>query len=73
MRYEQGKVGDVAVKEHLAEVLNNFLTPIRTRRAEYAKSPKKVMKILKDGTDRGRDTAAATLRAVKEAIKVKYW
>ena len=73
MRYEEGKVGDVAVKEHLAEVLNNFLTPIRTRRAEYAKSPKKVMKILKDGTDRGRDTAAATLRAVKEAIKVKYW
>ena len=73
IRYEEGKVGDVEVKEHLAEVLNNFLTPIRKRRAEYAKKPKAVMKILKDGTARGRGVAAQTVETVKKAMKIRYW
>jgi len=72
-RYEEGKVGDVEVKNHLVEVLNNFLSPIRMRRAEYAKNPKKVMKLLREGTLRAREVAEETLRAVKEAMKISYF
>ncbi len=72
-RYEEGKVGDVEVKNHLVEVLNNFLAPIRMRRAEFAANPKKVMKILREGTDRAREVAGETLRAAKKAMKIEYW
>lgn len=72
-RYRAGKVGDVEVKEKLVKALNAFLDPIRKRRAEYAKNPKKVMKILEAGTARGRKVAAQTLAAAKKAMKVNYW
>ena len=73
VRYEEGKVGDVEVKERLAEVLNTVLDPIRKRREEYADNPKKVLKMLKEGTERGRDVASETLQLVKKAMQVKYW
>ncbi len=34
-RYRRGKVGDVEVKEKLARAINDFLAPIRERRARY--------------------------------------
>ncbi len=73
IRYGEGKVGDVEVKERLAEVLNQFLTPIRQRRAEFSGNPKKVLKILKEGTERGRKVAAETVDRVKQAMEVRYW
>jgi tryptophanyl-tRNA synthetase len=73
VRYKEGTVGDVEVKKRLAEVLNNFLTPIRRRRAEYAKNPKEVMKMLKEGTEHGREIAFETVTKVKKAMQVKYW
>src|SRR5437773_1959277 len=38
-RYRAGKVGDVEVKRKLSAALNEFLTPIRERRAEFAAKP----------------------------------
>lgn len=73
MKYREGKVGDVEVKERLTEVLNQFLTPIRARRAEFAEDPKKVLKILKKGTEHGRDVAFETISRVKQAMQVRYW
>lgn len=72
-RYTAGKVGDVEVKKYLTDVLNEFLDPIRARRAAYAKNKKAVMNILKAGTIRGRMAAGETLRAVKRAMKVNYF
>jgi tryptophanyl-tRNA synthetase len=51
-KYRQGKVGDVEVKEYLAEVLNKFLDPIRERRKEFEKDIGKIKEILEEGNKR---------------------
>lgn len=71
--YTAGKVGDVEVKKYLAEVLNEFLDPIRARRAKFAKDKRGVLAILRKGTERGREVAFETLRAVKRAMKINYF
>jgi tryptophanyl-tRNA synthetase len=72
-KYRAGAIGDVALKERLAEVLNELLAPIRERRKEFARDKAAVMKILEEGTARGREVADETLLKVKRAMQVKYW
>lgn len=60
-RYRAGKVGDVEVKQKLAAALNDYLAPLRARRAEIAARPDDVMDILRSGTARARPLAQATL------------
>ncbi|MCX6731595.1 MAG: tryptophan--tRNA ligase [Candidatus Parcubacteria bacterium] len=71
--YQKGGLGDVEVKKYLIEVLNNFLDPIRKKRTELAKNPKEVMKILKQGTEKGRAVAAEVLKEVRAAMKLDYF
>ncbi|MEK7612095.1 MAG: tryptophan--tRNA ligase [Patescibacteria group bacterium] len=72
-RYRKGLVGDVEVKERLVQSLNLFLEPMRRRREEYANHPKKVWKILRSGSEHGREVASETLSLVKKAMHIKYW
>lgn len=72
-KYQKGEVGDVEVKKFLIKVLNEFLDPIRKRRAEYEKQPQLVEKILKDGTEKARAEAQKTLTEVKKAMKLDYF
>ncbi|MCL5784068.1 MAG: tryptophan--tRNA ligase [Patescibacteria group bacterium] len=72
-RYRTGQVGDIEVKKYLVKVLNNFLDPIRKRRAEYEKQPELVEKILKEGTVKVRTEAQKTLAEVKRAMKLDYF
>lgn len=67
-RYRKGKVGDVEVKDKLAVAINNFLQPIRERRAEYEAKKGYVEKIIFEGTMRMRAEAAATMKEVKKAM-----
>src|SRR3990170_2333894 len=60
-RYRDGRVKDVEVKEFLVEVLEEFLQPIRKKRAEFEKQPDLVEKILKEGTEKARKEAKKTL------------
>ena len=71
-RYRGGKVGDVEVKHLLVEAINNFLEPIRRRRVEFNENPKLVDKILKEGTEKGKQVASETLFEVKKAMKINY-
>ncbi len=71
-RYKSGTVGDVEVKKYLVEVLNNFLEPIRKKRAEYEKQPELIAKILKEGTEKARLEAQKTLEEVKKAMGIDY-
>jgi tryptophanyl-tRNA synthetase len=71
-RYRKGTVGDVEVKERLYKALNQFLTPIRERRASYAAKPKLVEEILVEGTRRGRLVAQETMEQVRDAMKINY-
>lgn len=71
-RYVLGKVGDVEVKCYLATVLNEFLEPIRERRAFYEARPELVQQIFMDGTKAARELAAKTLVKVKSAMQLDY-
>lgn len=71
--YRAGQVRDIEVKKYLVQVLNNFLDPIRKRRAEYEKNPELVDKILKEGTAKVRLEAQKTLAEVKKAMKLDYF
>jgi tryptophanyl-tRNA synthetase len=67
-RYRQGKVGDVEVKKTLARAINNFLEPMRARRAKIAAQPGLVEDILVTGTRKMRAEAMETMRLVREAM-----
>jgi tryptophanyl-tRNA synthetase len=69
-RYRAGGLGDAVVKARLAEVLDARLTPIRRRRAEWAREPSEVHRLLAEGTARGRAVAAATLAEVRSAMRL---
>lgn len=71
-QYTKGQVGDIEVKKYLAEVLNNFLEPIRQKRAEYERQPEIIEKVLKEGTVKTRVEAQKTLSEVKKAMKLDY-
>lgn len=66
--YRRGGLGDGTVKQRLVGVLEEFIAPIRTRRAEYEKDLGEVERILKQGTDKARVRAAQTLDEVRRAM-----
>ena len=71
-RYRKGTVGDVEVKQHLYDALNNFLTPIRERRTQFEAHPKRVYEIIVEGTRQGRALAQTTMEEVRTAMKIAY-
>ncbi len=72
-QYEKGGLGDVVIKKRLIEVLEKVIAPIREKRAELAKNPKAVMRILEKGTKEARKEAKKTMQEVKKAIKIDYF
>ena len=72
-QYRKGQVGDIEVKKYLAQVLNNFLDPIRQRRDKFEKEPELVDRILKEGTEKAKKEAQKTLAEVKKAMKLDYF
>ena len=67
-RYRQGKVGDVEVKKKLAHAINNFLAPIRQKRAELAAQPGLVEDVLIEGIKRTQTRARETMEMVYNAM-----
>lgn len=71
--YQRGGLGDVKIKRFLISVLQEELSPIRARRAEFEKDIPAVYEILKKGSDVARGVAAQTLSEVKSAMKINYF
>jgi tryptophanyl-tRNA synthetase len=71
-RYRIGKVGDVEVKAKLTRAVNEFLEPIRERRAFYLARPQMLEDVLANGIRRMRGEARETMRLVREATGLKY-
>ncbi|GIE92485.1 tryptophan--tRNA ligase [Actinoplanes regularis] len=67
-RYRAGKVGDVEVKEKLANALNAFLDPMRERRARYENDKGRVDELIVDGTERTRREVQQTVFEVRKAM-----
>lgn len=72
-RYRAGRVGDVEVKRKLAAALNTFLAPIRERRQHYAEDTSLADRVIREGSERARAEAAATLAEMKRAMKLDYY
>ena len=71
--YERGGLGDVTVKKLLNNVLQTELRPIRERRESWENRLPDVLEILKSGSQKAQETAAATLRDVRHAMKIDYF
>lgn len=72
-RYRAGRVGDVEVKRRLARALNEFLDPIRERRAHFEGQQSLLEEIIREGSRVAREEARRTLALVKEAMGLNYY
>jgi tryptophanyl-tRNA synthetase len=68
--YEMNKGKYQALKHALIEDIDAFIKPMRERRIEFAKDPKKVLKILEKGGQAAKKIADKKLEEVKKAIGV---
>lgn len=71
--YQNGGLGDVAIKQRLIETVEAIISPIREKRKTYESQPELVMSILKEGTEKARITAKNTMNEVKRAIGIRYF
>ncbi len=71
MRYREGRIGDVEVKDALAEAINNFLEPMRVKYAEIAEDNGMIDQIIIDGTMKVREYFVDTLREMKKAMGLR--
>ena len=72
-KYQEGGLGDVAIKKVLYEVIEEILTPIREKRKYYEENIDLVKEILKKGTEEAKKDASKTLNEVKKAIGIDYF
>lgn len=71
--YMRGGLGDVKVKKFLNQVLQEELEPIRKRRMELEKDIPAIFSMLKEGSEKARETAAATLDEVRSSMRINYF
>ncbi len=67
-RYRAGTVGDVEVKEKLTVAINDFLDPIRERRAALEADSGYVEQVIYEGTQRTNEVGQETLMMVRKAM-----
>src|SRR5574338_1294976 len=71
-RYRVGKVGDVEVKKKLVAAINNFLEPIREKRAYFLAHPMIPQDVLVNGIHRMQTEAKQPLELVREKMGLSY-
>lgn len=67
-----GSRGAAALKKTVTEAVNEYLAPIRARRTEYARDRAYLRETLREGNERARAVADATLAEVHTAMKSRY-
>lgn len=68
LRYREGRVGDVEVKDKLVIALNQFLAPIQERRKHFEADKGLVEEIIYDGTEQMNVIAQSTLKEMRSAM-----
>jgi tryptophanyl-tRNA synthetase len=61
-------IGCIECKAAMADNLIKWLAPIRERRVEYEKNPKRVLELIDAGSKRARIEAVKTMTRVREAV-----
>jgi tryptophanyl-tRNA synthetase len=72
LRCQQGKIGCVACKKNIADVINTFLEPIRDSRAKFESKPGIIKDALRTGKERTLKESRETMRLVREAMHLNY-
>ena len=67
-----GPMGAAELKRTVTEAVNEYLAPIRARRAEYAQDRAYLRRVLREGNARARAVADATLDEVRAAMNSRY-
>lgn len=70
--YQRGGLGDGVVKKRLLGYLQDFLSPIRSRRERFEKDKGEVAAIIRRGTEKAQEVVAQTLAEVKAAMGIDY-
>lgn len=70
MRYREGKIKDVEVKESLAKALNVFLDPIREKRVYFEAQKGFVERVIYEGTLKVKEVAKETLKEMQGAMGI---
>ena len=68
MRYRDGRVGDVEVKEKLALAINTFLDPIREKRAVIESDSGLAEQVIFEGSAKTAKIAEETAMMMKKAM-----
>ena len=71
--YRRGGLGDGTCKKFLFNIMEEFLQPMRERRAIYEQNIPQVYEILKKGCEVARAEAAKTLSDVRKAMQIDYF
>jgi tryptophanyl-tRNA synthetase len=61
-------IGCIECKAAMADNLIKWIAPIRERRAEYEKNPRRVLELIDAGSKRARVEAVKTMTRVREAV-----
>ena len=67
-----GSAGAAALKKTVTEAVNEYLAPIRARRTEFAQDRTFLRQTLREGNERARAVADATLAEVRAAMDSHY-
>ncbi|MGK5533628.1 tryptophan--tRNA ligase [Streptomyces sp. URMC 129] len=67
-----GSGGAAALKRTVTDAVNEYLAPIRARRAQYARDRAYLRDVLREGNDRARAVADTTLAEVRAAMNSHY-
>jgi len=65
------RYGDM--KKQLGEDMVRFIAPIRQKATDIMNDEKYLEKVMKQGAEKGRKSAAATIQVVREAMGLKYY
>lgn len=69
---EIGESGAGALKTYVTEVVNDYLRPMRARRAELSRDKALVHEVLARGNKQANEIADATLKEVRRAMHMEY-
>ena len=61
-------IGCIECKKAMADNLVKWIEPIRERRIEYEKHPKRVLEVIDEGSKKARAVAQGTMERVREAV-----
>lgn len=70
---ELGDAGGGGLKKLVTEALNEYLAPLRARRAELTADRGQLEQVLRDGNERARNIAVQTLDEVRTAMQMRYY